>query len=75
MVSVGLWDKVNHVGRLAWALAIMLHEPATNPLELPHHGGFPTIGTPQRKEYKSSAEANCKPDYLSVMSYSMFSNT
>ena len=65
MVSVGLWDKVNHVGTTGLITGTTIHELGHN-LDL-YHGGFPTVfnTTTQLLE----REPQCKPDHLSVMSY------
>jgi hypothetical protein len=65
MISVGLWDQINHVGSTGTVTGTTLHELGHN-LEL-YHGG--AANTWNSSALTIQREANCKPNYLSVMSY------
>jgi hypothetical protein len=63
MVSLGLWD--GFVGRPFIQASTTVHELGHN-FDLWHGGFAPTWGTLSTPTY---VEPNCKPNYLSVMSY------
>ena len=65
LISVGLWDQVNHVGSPFLVAATSFHELGHN-FDLSHGGRPPTWGN---SSSPTTFEPNCKPNYPSVMSY------
>src|SRR5205814_7912145 len=65
MISTGLWDPVNGVGSPELVGATTLHEAGHNGNL--GHGGPPPVWSNTTKLL--TFEANCKPDYTSIMSY------
>ena len=65
LVSVGLWDPVNHVASAELNAGTTLHELGHNG-KLPHGGG-PPVWNPTNRVWEF--ERNCKPNHVSVMSY------
>ena len=65
MIPVGLWDRTNHVGSPELVGSTTLHELGHNG-EL-WHGGQGPVWNPATRLREFAP--NCKPGYLSVMSY------
>src|SRR4030095_421806 len=65
MVSLGLWDTIDYVGSTFVQASPTMQEPGHNSDF--YHGGAPPIwGNATTATY---IEPNCKPNYLSMMSY------
>ena len=65
MVSLGLWDTIDYVGSPFVQASTTMHELGHN-IELYHGGATPVWGNAATA---TVIEPNCKPNYLSVMSY------
>src|SRR5262249_29782746 len=65
LVSLGLWDASTFIGTPFIQASTTMHELGHN-FELYHGGATPIWGTGTSATY---VEPNCKPNYLSVMSY------
>jgi len=65
MVSLGLWDTIDYVGSIFVQASTTMHELGHN-IELYHGGSAPIYGNATTATY---IEPNCKPNYLSIMSY------
>src|SRR5262249_23274303 len=65
LVSLGLWDRSHFIGAPFIQASTTVHELGHN-FELYHGGAVPIWGTAGSATY---VEPNCKPNYLSAMSY------